>query len=76
MRPIVQVVDDWFTNRKLGLVFEARVGCGRLIVCSIDLEEDLDPVTGQFLASLCQYARSSAFQPSIPVMRPALDMMM
>jgi len=26
LRPIVQVIDDWNTNRKLGLVFECRAG--------------------------------------------------
>jgi hypothetical protein len=40
LRPIVQVIDDWNTNRKLGLVFECRVGKGRLLVCSADLEKD------------------------------------
>src|SRR5690606_34382969 len=45
LRPIVQVVDDWFTNRKLGLVCEARVGGGRILVTSIDLNDAvLDPV--------------------------------
>jgi len=33
LEPIVQVVDDWFTNRRLGLVFEAKVGKGKLLVC-------------------------------------------
>ncbi len=37
LRPIVQVIDDWNTNRKLGLIFEAKVGRGKLLVCSIDL---------------------------------------
>ena len=39
LRPVVQVIDDWVTNRKLGLIFEARVGSGKLLVCSIDLEQ-------------------------------------
>ena len=32
-RPIVHIVDDWFTNRKLGMLYEARVGKGKLLVC-------------------------------------------
>ena len=47
LRPTVQVIDDWVTNRKLGLVFEARVGSGKLLVCSIDLEHGLDANPGR-----------------------------
>ena len=46
LKPTVQVIDDWVTNRKLGLVFEAKVGSGKLMVCSIDLktERERNPV--------------------------------
>ena len=40
LRPIVQVVDNFTKNRRLGLVFEARVGKGRLLVSSIDLRDE------------------------------------
>ena len=30
LRPIVQPIDDWNTNRKLGLLFECRLGHGRI----------------------------------------------
>jgi len=61
LRPIAQVFDDWFTNRKPGLVFEARVGRDRLLVTSIDLEGSSDPVSRQLLASLLAYTSSDAF---------------
>ena len=69
VRPIVQVIDDWFTHRKLALVFEARVGPGRLLVTSIDLNDDapLDPVRRPLRASLLRHAASPAFQPSVAV---------
>ncbi|MBI4605881.1 MAG: discoidin domain-containing protein [Planctomycetes bacterium] len=69
LRPIVQVIDDWFTNRKLGLVFEARVGRGRLLVSSIDLEGGLEgnPVARQLRRSLFRYMASEAFQPKVEV---------
>ncbi|MEN0021209.1 MAG: sugar-binding domain-containing protein, partial [Planctomycetota bacterium] len=35
--PIVRVIDDWVTNRNLGLIFELRVGEGRLLVSGVDL---------------------------------------
>lgn len=64
-RPLVQVIDDWNTNRKLGLVFEAAVGGGKLLVTSIDLRTDLEdrPVARQMLASLLAYMGSDAFAP-------------
>lgn len=68
LRPVVQIVDDWVTNRKLGLVFEARVGPGRLLVSSVELNNAaLDPVRRQLRASLLAYAASTAFQPAITV---------
>ena len=67
LRPVVQVVDDWFTNRKLGLVFEAKVGKGKLLVCSIDLKTDLEkrPVARQLLASLQRYVSSKECAPEV-----------
>ena len=68
LKPIVQVIDDWVTNRKLALVFEARVGKGRLLVTSIDLNEAvLDPVRRQLRASLLAYAASPHFAPTVTV---------
>lgn len=62
---IVQVVDDWFTHRKLALAFEVRVGPGRLLVTSIDFRDAvLDPVRRQLRASLLAYVASPAFQPT------------
>lgn len=65
LRPLVGVIDDWYTSRRLGLVFEARVGRGRLLVCSIDLETDLaaNPVVRQLRASLLAYAAGETFAP-------------
>ena len=74
LRPTVQVVDDWFTARKLALVFEARVGKGRLLVTSIDLDAAvLDPVRRQLRASLLDYAASPRFQPAVDVTPEAIS---
>lgn len=66
LRPVVQVVDDWFTNRKLGLAFEAQAGGGKLLVTSIDLAGEMNgnPVARQFLASLLSYMNSPRFAPA------------
>jgi GH18 family chitinase len=74
LRPTVQVIDDWFTNRRLGLVFEARVGKGRLLVTSIDLARDLDTnvVARQLRHSLLRYAASDRFDPKVELSPAAL----
>jgi hypothetical protein len=69
LHPTVQVIDDWVTNRRLALAFEARVGRGKLMVCSIDLKNELgdDPVRRQFRASLLNYMESKRFRPETDV---------
>jgi len=61
LKPIVQVIDDWVTNRKLGYVFEARVGTGRLIACGADITENLEtrPVARQLRNSLIHYLKQA-----------------
>jgi len=63
--PIVRVIDDWFTNRRLALVMESRVSNGKLIITGSDLHSRLDerPAAKQFLLSLNTYMKSSAFRP-------------
>ncbi|MEQ1761810.1 MAG: discoidin domain-containing protein [Pyrinomonadaceae bacterium] len=65
LQPIVQPIDDWNRNYKLGLVFEAKVGKGRLIVTSADLESDLAtrPAARQLRRSLIEYMASAKFAP-------------
>lgn len=64
LRPIIQVIDDWFTNRRLGLIWEAQVGPGRLLYCGIDFRNDSDPVLRQFRQSLLAYAENNGVQPT------------
>ena len=69
LQPIVQLIDDWNRNDKLGLVFEARVGEGRLLMCAANLETDLEerPAARQLLSSLQAYVASDEFAPEIAV---------
>jgi hypothetical protein len=55
IQPIVQTIDAFSRNQKLGLIFEAKVGSGRLLVCSANLSGDLDPMRRQMRASLIRY---------------------
>ena len=65
-RPTIHLIDDWFTSRKLGILMEGKMGKGKLVVCSADLENDLDqrPAAHQFRQSLLQYMASDNFRPS------------
>lgn len=63
LQPIVSVIDDWFTSRRLALVAEARVGGGRLLVTSIELDVPGQLVNRQLKASLLQYAASPEWRP-------------
>ena len=64
-RPVIQVIDDFHRNRKMGAVFEASVGKGKLLAVSFDLATNLDgrPVARQLLHSLLAFAGSERFEP-------------
>ncbi|MCD9185327.1 MAG: discoidin domain-containing protein [Pyrinomonadaceae bacterium] len=70
LQPIVQPIDDWNRNYKLGMIFEAKVGKGKLLVSSADLENDLDEriVARQLRKSLLDYMNSGKFNPQVTVM--------
>lgn len=75
LQPVVQVIDDWVTARKLALVFEARVGNGKLLACSCDLVSDLDkrPVARQMRHSLLAYMADARFDPKYNMTVPQLS---
>ena len=66
-RPLVQAIDTWFLNRKLAIVYEARVGKGKLIVSSASLSADKGPAAAQLFYSLQKYMASADFNPSAEV---------
>jgi hypothetical protein len=67
--PIVRIIDDWFTNRPLGLVLEVKTGGGKLLLCASDLISDAGkrPEARQLLRSLTAYAAGPAFDPKTAV---------
>lgn len=66
VKPLIQPIDTWFENRKLGLAFEAVSGGGKIFVCSIDLKN----ISGDRLASkqlfksILGYMESDSFKPA------------
>jgi hypothetical protein len=75
--PIVRVIDNFVTNRKLANVFEAKIGNGKLLFSSIDLEGDIDkrPVARQLKRSLINYMESEQFDPQSDIEVDDLDIL-
>ncbi|MDE7420248.1 MAG: glycoside hydrolase family 2 [Muribaculaceae bacterium] len=75
LTPIIEMVDNFTTNRRLGLMFEAMVGEGSLLFSSIDLlsERDEDLASTQLLRSVLEYMKTDEFSPSGNLSETALD---
>jgi hypothetical protein len=69
LKPIVRIIDDWFTNRPLALIFEAKIGKGKIIVSGADLLTDMGkrPEARQLLYSLQHYMAGNSFNPSVEI---------
>ena len=69
MKPIVRVIDDWFTNRPLGLILEARVGEGKLMLSGIDFSTNIEnrQEAQQLLYSLKKYMAGEQFIPKTEI---------
>ena len=67
LKPIVHVIDQLARGQKLAMIFECRVGPGRLLVCSADVDNQLETrsVARQLRQSLLDYVASDKFQPSV-----------
>lgn len=70
LQPIVRVIDDWVTARPLGLIFECKVGKGKLIISGIDLMNEMEkrPEARQLLYSLKKYMAGGKFNPKSEVL--------
>jgi hypothetical protein len=67
IKPIVRIIDDWFTNRPQALLIEVKVGNGKLLISGIDFFNDIEnrPAGKQLLYSLKLYMESANFQPNV-----------
>lgn len=75
LTPIIQSIDSYETNRKLGVAFEAQVGNGRLFVLYVDPVTDISirPATRQLLKSVNRYMASDTFRPTLSIPIYQLD---
>lgn len=69
LRPFIQVIDAFDSNRKLGLAFEAKCGDGKIIMMPLRIDANLmaDPAAMQLLHSIDEYAHSSNLAPQVEV---------
>ena len=63
--PIVRMVDGFTKNRRLYNLFEARVGNGKVLFCSMDISSDLENriAARQLRRSILEYVSSEKFSP-------------
>ncbi|MDR2862957.1 MAG: hypothetical protein LBV54_03660 [Puniceicoccales bacterium] len=66
--PIVQVIDNFARNHKIGFIFECKTGQsqkGRLLVCCVDVQTlHTRPEGRQLLISMAGYMKSEKFDPA------------
>ena len=64
--PIIQSIDTYEYNQKLGIAFEARIGKGSLFILCADPDKDIEkrPAMRQLLHSVKNYVASKAFTPA------------
>lgn len=63
LHPIVQPIATIDLPERLAMLFEARVGPGRLFVSTVDLLEKGDPASRALLSAIYRYVGGAAFQP-------------
>lgn len=64
-QPLVQSIDTWFLSRKIGPLFEAKLGNGKLIMTSLDIDSNLEEriVARQMRKAILDYMNSDDFRP-------------
>ena len=63
----IQPIDTWHVSRKLGMMVEARVQKGKLLMTTMDISSDLEHriVARQMRKAILDYMQSSDFNPSL-----------
>lgn len=67
-RPILQMIDNVERNHRLGILFEANVSGGKLLVCTSKIHQHLEDIAvNRFAHALLDYAASDEFAPQIRI---------
>ncbi|MGV8096390.1 MAG: sugar-binding domain-containing protein [Mangrovibacterium sp.] len=64
---LVRVIDNFYKNRNLTNLFEAKVGDGKLLFSSMDLLNSPAPEVRQLLRSIIHYMESGNFNPQTTI---------
>ena len=65
--PIVQPVPDLHYSTFMGMLFELKVGDGRLMVCGINLSDRTKPEVNAMRAGILSYMESPDFNPTVSI---------
>jgi len=62
---VLRNIDNFFKNRNLASIIEAKVGDGKLLFCTMDIHSNLSqrPVANQLKNSFLHYMESNSFNP-------------
>lgn len=74
-QPLVQSIDTWFVSRKIGILFEANVDKGQLVMTTMPLTADLDKrhAARQMYRSIINYMQSGDFKPQWTIDRERIS---
>ena len=67
--PVVRMIDSFIGNHCLSLMFEVKLGQGRLLVTSLDISNALATrhAARQLRQNLLEYVASDAFRPQVAI---------
>ena len=72
-KPLVQTIDNFDRNHKLGMIFETKYGKGSLLICAIDLLNLQDkPEARQLNCGFLSYVNSDKLSPQNEISRDIL----
>ena len=70
---MVQTIDNFARNHKLGMIFETKYGKGSALICAIDLLNLQDkPEARQLYYSMLNYVKSENFSPEMELEKDVL----
>ena len=65
-QPVVQPIDTWHLNRKIGMIIEGKMYNGKLFMTTIDIDKLKDrPVAREMRRAILSYMESDDFNPSL-----------
>ncbi|QEG23408.1 sugar-binding domain-containing protein [Mariniblastus fucicola] len=75
--PIMRFIDKFNRNALPAILWEAKIGRGKLFVCTLDIEKDLDrrPVAAALRNAIHNYMNGDAFDPADEITKSQLEVL-